>query len=134
MRWVTQANTVFSNFILNMGEVDANILYYSYMTAVYDANNHVFIRFGSLGERTSSTGSGSYATIASFSNKAPPSPSPYATSDAFCNSYTGSSQQMLLSQVKNDKLMTLLSPVFKISNFTLESTHRKTVSIFGSFV
>lgn len=70
------------------------------MAAMYDTNNHVFIRFGSLEERTPSAGSGSYATIASF-NKAPPSPSPYATSDAFCNFYNGSSKLMLISQVKN---------------------------------
>lgn len=69
---------------------------------MYDNNNQVLIRFGSLGGRTSSVGSGSYATIASF-NKAPPpaSPSPYATSEVFCKSYNGSSQLMLMSQVLN---------------------------------
>lgn len=71
---------------------------FSYMTAIYDNNPHVFLRLGSVIGRASSAGSGSYATIASI-QKSPPSPSPYATSDACRVSYYASSQIMLISQV-----------------------------------
>ncbi|XP_050497372.1 tyrosine-protein kinase RYK-like [Diabrotica virgifera virgifera] len=77
----------------------------TYMTALYDSNPHMFLRSG-LG-RPPSAESGSYATIASV-HKGPPSPSPYATSDA-CQlysssdpgrvSYYASSQIMLISQM-----------------------------------
>ncbi|CAH0561962.1 unnamed protein product [Brassicogethes aeneus] len=69
------------------------------MTAIYDNNQHVFLRLGSGLGRASSIGSGSYATIASI-QKSPPSPSPYATSDACRVSYYASSQIMLMSQVQ----------------------------------
>ncbi|CAG9855048.1 unnamed protein product [Phyllotreta striolata] len=77
----------------------------TYMTALYDSNPHMFLR-SALG-RPPSAESGSYATIASV-HKGPPSPSPYATSDACqfysssdaCRvSYYASSQIMLISQV-----------------------------------
>ncbi|KAK9889505.1 hypothetical protein WA026_004783 [Henosepilachna vigintioctopunctata] len=68
------------------------------MSAIYDNNQHVFVRLGSTLGRPSSAGSGSYATIASI-QKSPPSPSPYATSDACRVSYYASSQVMLLSQL-----------------------------------
>ncbi|XP_019881760.2 tyrosine-protein kinase Dnt-like [Aethina tumida] len=68
-----------------------------YMTAIYDNNQHVFLRLGSALGRASSAGSGSYATIASI-QKSPPSPSPYATSDACRVSYYASSQIMLMTQ------------------------------------
>ncbi|CAH1377721.1 tyrosine-protein kinase Dnt-like isoform X1 [Tenebrio molitor] len=62
-----------------------------YMTAIYDNNQHVFVRLGSALGRTSSVGSGSYATIASV-QKSGSSPSPYATSDACQVSYYASSK------------------------------------------
>lgn len=68
------------------------------MSAVYDNNQHVFVRLDSAIGRTPSAGSGSYATIASI-HKSPPSPSPYATSDALRVSYYASSQVVLMSQV-----------------------------------
>jgi hypothetical protein len=64
---------------------------FSYMTAIYDNNQHVFVRLGSALGRTSSVGSGSYATIASV-QKSGSSPSPYATSDACQVSYYASSK------------------------------------------
>ncbi|XP_017770370.1 PREDICTED: tyrosine-protein kinase Dnt-like [Nicrophorus vespilloides] len=70
----------------------------AYANATYDSNQHVFVRLGSTVGRTSSPGSGSYATIASL-HKSPPSPSPYATSDNPRVSYYASSQVMLLSQM-----------------------------------
>ncbi|GJQ65745.1 hypothetical protein Trydic_g11929 [Trypoxylus dichotomus] len=68
-----------------------------YMSAVYDNNQHVFVRLDSAIGRTPSAGSGSYATIASI-HKPPPSPSPYATSDALRVSYYSSSQLIFLAQ------------------------------------
>lgn len=67
------------------------------MTAIYDNNQHVFVRLGSALGKASSVGSGSYATIASI-QKSPPSPSPYATSDACRVSYYASSQVIPTSQ------------------------------------
>lgn len=84
------------------------------MSAIYDNNQHVFVRLGSAIGRTPS-GSGSYATIASI-HKSPPSPSPYATSDAMKVSYYASSQVMLATQVKIDKSLKV-----KIINFTVVS-------------
>ncbi|KAK9758841.1 WIF domain [Popillia japonica] len=69
-----------------------------YISAVYDNNQHVFVRLDSANGRTPSAGSGSYATIASI-HKSPPSPSPYATTDALRVSYYASSQIILLSQM-----------------------------------
>ncbi|KAJ8923852.1 hypothetical protein NQ315_010434, partial [Exocentrus adspersus] len=114
----------------------------TYMTALYDSNPHMFLR-SALG-RPPSAESGSYATIASV-HKGPPSPSPYATSDAACQfyassdacrvSYYASSQIMLISQVslQDPRLVNPAKRLRSLSVFrqTISLEHLAEEGIFG---